>query len=160
MLRAGGVVLGYAAVVAVLLAASRAGVAAAVLGVALWLWLRRDRLDAALLALVAVVPGGLVAAWAFTRPALVDDALPRADRVADGAWFGLLLIAGGALVAFGAASLRPLEPKRRVLLGRVLAGLAAAGVGAAAIVLLLNAGRIADEFGARRSRTIPDGSRA
>ena len=35
----GCVVLGYAAVVAILLAASRAGVAAAVLGLALWLWL-------------------------------------------------------------------------------------------------------------------------
>ena len=108
---------------------------------------RRDRVEAALLALVAVVPGGLVAAWAFTRPALVDDALPRADRVADGAWFGLLLVAGGALAAFGAVSLRPLEPKRRAQFGRVLGGLAVAGVAVAAIAVLLNAGRIADEFG-------------
>ncbi len=154
-LRAVGVVLGYAAVVAVLLAASRAGVAAAVLGVALWLWLRRDRVEAALLALVAVVPGGLVAAWAFTRPALVDDALPRADRVADGAWFGLLLLAGGALAAFGAVSLRPLEPKRRALFGRVLGGLAVAGVAVAAIAVLVNAGRIADEFGGAEVKNDP-----
>jgi len=146
-LRAVGVVLGYAAAVAVLLAASRAGVGAAVLGVALWLWLRRDRVEAALLALVAGVPGGLVAAWAFTQPALVEDGFPRADRVADGAWFGLLLLAGGALAAFGAVSIRPLEPKRRALLGRVLGGLAVAGVAAAAIIVLLNAGRIADDFG-------------
>ena len=85
--------LAYAATVAVLLAASRAGVAAAVLGVALWLWLGRDRVGAALLALAAVLPGAAVAAWAFSRPALVDDGYPRADRVADGAWFGLLLLA-------------------------------------------------------------------
>ena len=156
VLRGGGVVLGYAAVVAVLLAASRAGVGAAVLGVALWLWLRRDRVDAALLALVAVVPGGLVAAWAFTRPALVEDALPRADRVADGAWFGLLLLAGGALAAFGAVSLRPLEPKRRELVGRVLSGLAVAGVAVAVIVVLLNAGRIADDFGGAEVRNDPN----
>jgi tetratricopeptide (TPR) repeat protein len=155
-LRAGGVVLGYAAVVAALLAASRAGVGAAVLGVALWLWLRRDRVDAALLALVAVVPGGLVAAWAFTRPALVDDALPRADRVADGAWFGLLLLAGGALAAFGALSLPTLEPKRKELVGRVLGGLAVAGVAVAAIVVLLNAGRIADDFGGAEVRNDPN----
>jgi tetratricopeptide (TPR) repeat protein len=155
-LRASGVVLGYAAVVAVLLAASRAGVGAAVLGVALWLWLRRDRVDAALLALVAVVPGGLVAAWAFTRSALVDDALPRADRVADGAWFGLLLLAGGALAAFGALSLPTLEPKRKELVGRVLGGLAVAGVAVAAIVVLLNAGRIADDFGGAEVRNDPN----
>jgi hypothetical protein len=146
-LRAGGAVLGYAAIVAVLLAASRAGVAAAVFGLALWLWLRRDRVESALLALVAGVPGGLVAAWAFTRPALVEDALPRADRVADGAWFGLLLLAGGVLAAFGAVSLRPLGPERQALLGRVLGVLAVVGVTAAAVALLLNAGRIADEFG-------------
>jgi tetratricopeptide (TPR) repeat protein len=156
VLRAGGVVLGYAAAVAVLLAASRAGVGAAVLGVALWLWLRRDRVDAALLALVAVVPGGLVAAWAFTRPALVEDALPRADRVADGAWFGLLLLAGGALTAFAAIALRPLEPKRREFFGRVLGGLAVAAVAVAAIVVLLNAGRIADDFGGAEVRNDPN----
>ena len=58
--RVGGVVLGYAAIVAVLLAASRAGVAAAVLGVGLWLWLRRDRVEAcAARARGRVVPGGL-----------------------------------------------------------------------------------------------------
>jgi len=70
---AGGAMLAYAATVAVLLAASRAGVAAAVLGVALWLWLCRDRVEAALLALAAVLPAAAVAAWAFSRPALVDD---------------------------------------------------------------------------------------
>ena len=91
---AGGAMLAYAATVAVLLAASRAGVAAAVLGVALWLWLGRDRVGAALLTLAAALPGGAVAAWAFSRPALVDDGYPRADRVADGAWFGVLLLAG------------------------------------------------------------------
>jgi tetratricopeptide (TPR) repeat protein len=145
-LRAAGAALAYAAVVAVLLAASRAGVAAAVLGVALWLWLRRDRVESALLALSALVPGCLVAAWAFTRPALVEDALPRAERVADGAWFGLLLVAGGALAALAAVSLRPLGPERRALLGRVLVSLAVVGAAAAALALVFNAGRIADEF--------------
>ena len=109
--RAGGAALAYAAVVAVLLAASRAGVAAAVIGIVLWLWLRRDRVEAALLALVATVPAAAVAGWAFTRPALVEDGRPHADRVADGAWFGLLLLVGAALVALGARELgrRPLR---------------------------------------------------
>ena len=146
-IRAGGAVLGSAAIVALLLTASRAGVAGALLGMALWLWLRPDRVESALLALAALVPGGLVAAWAFTRPALVEDGLPRADRVADGAWFGLLLLAGGALAAAGALSLRPLAPELRAVLSRALRVLAVVGVAAAAIALLLNAGRIADEFG-------------
>ena len=127
---AGGAMLAYAATVAVLLAASRAGVAAAVLGVALWLWLGRDRVGAALLALAAVLPAAAVAAWAFSRPALVDDGYPRADRVADGAWFGVLLLAGAGLVALAALELRrrPLAPAARRTIGRALAGLAVVGV--------------------------------
>ncbi|HEY8104122.1 MAG TPA: O-antigen ligase family protein [Gaiellaceae bacterium] len=145
-LRACGAVLAYAAVVAVLLAASRAGVAAAVLGVAFWLWLRRDRVESALLALVAAVPGGLVAAWAFTRPALIDDGLPRAERVSDGAWFGLLLLAGAALAAAAALWLPPLATERRALVGRLLTVLAVIGVAAATVAIGFSAGRIADEF--------------
>ena len=146
--RAGGAVLGYAAVVAVLLAASRAGVAAAVLGLALWLWLRRDRVEAALLALVAVVPGAAVAGWAFTRPALVEDGRPHADRVADGAWFGLLLLAGAALVALGARELsrRPLSSAGRRRAARSLRRLAVAAAVLTAAGLAANAGRIADGF--------------
>ena len=87
--RAGGAMLAYAAIVAVLLAASRAGVAAAVLGVALWLWLgARAGRGGAARARGGPCPAVAVAAWAFSRPALVEDGQPRADRVADGAWFG------------------------------------------------------------------------
>ncbi|HEX4931010.1 MAG TPA: O-antigen ligase family protein [Gaiellaceae bacterium] len=145
---AGGTALAYAATVAVFLAASRAGVAAALIGVVLWLWLGRDRVPAALLALAAALPAAAVAAWAFSRPALVDDAYPRADRVADGAWFGLLLLAGAVLVAFAALELRrrPLPPDARRATGRLLAWLALAGVLAVAVVAVANAGRIADEF--------------
>jgi tetratricopeptide (TPR) repeat protein len=145
---AGGTMLAYAATVAVLLAASRAGVAAAVIGIALWLWLGRDRLPAALLALAAALPAAAVAAWAFSRPALVEDAYPRADRVADGAWFGLLLLAGAVLVAFAALEVRrrPLAPAARRTAGRVLVGLSLAAVLAVAVIAVANAGRIADEF--------------
>src|SRR5215210_8872793 len=58
-------VLAFAAVVAILLAASRAGVAAGVLGVLLWLRLRSDRVAAVLLALVATVPALAVGGWAY-----------------------------------------------------------------------------------------------
>jgi tetratricopeptide (TPR) repeat protein len=145
---AGGAMLAYAATVAVLLAASRAGVAAAVLGVALWLWLCRDRVEAALLALAAVLPAAALGAWAFSRPALVDDGYPRADRVADGAWFGVLLLAGACLVAFAALELRrrPLATAARRNVGRALAGLAVTAMLVAAVAAIANAGRVADEF--------------
>ena len=146
--RAGGAVLAYASIVAVLLTASRAGVAAAVVGVALWLWLRRERVEAALLAVAASVPAIVVAAWAFSRPALVEDGQPRADRVADGAWFGLLLLAGGAVVALLALQLerRPLQPAQRRTAGRVLVVLAAVFVLAGGIAVAAGAGGVADEF--------------
>ena len=146
--RAGGAALGYAAIVAVLLAASRAGVAAAVLGIVLWLWLRRDRVEAALLVLVATVPAAAVAGWAFTRPALVEDGGVHSARVADGAWFGLLLLGGGALVAFAARELgrRPLQPASRQRVALLLRGLAIGVALVTVAVLAANAGRVADEF--------------
>jgi tetratricopeptide (TPR) repeat protein len=155
--RALGAVLAYTAVIAILLAASRAGVAAAVLGLALWLWLRRDRVEAALLALLAVLPGVLVAGWAFTRPALVDDGAARADRISDGAWFGLLVLAGGALVAVGARELarRPLSPELRRRVARVLRYAAVAGAVVGVIGLAAGAGRIADEFRGEEVRNDP-----
>jgi tetratricopeptide (TPR) repeat protein len=146
--RLGGAALAYSAIVAVLLTASRAGVAAAVLGVGLWLWLRRDRVEGALLAAAVSIPAAGVAAWAFTRPALVDDGQPHADRVADGAWFGIILVAGAALVALVAFGLarRPLGPSARRTAGRALAGLAIAAVLVSGVALVANAGRVADEF--------------
>ena len=118
------------------------------LGVALWLWLGRDRLGAALLALAAMVPGAAVAAWAFSRPALVDDGYPRADRVADGAWLGVLLLAGALVVALAALELarRALAPATRRVVGRTLAGLAAVALLAVTVAAIANAGRITDEF--------------
>ena len=146
--RAGCAALAYAAIVAVLLAASRAGVAAAVVGIVLWLWLRRDRVEAALLVLVATVPAAAVAGWAFTRPALVEDGASHADRVADGAWFGLLVLAGAGLVALGTRELgrRPLPRARRQRVAGLLRGLAIAVALVTVVGLVANAGRIADEF--------------
>ena len=155
--RMGCAVLAYGAVVAVFLAASRAGVAAAVLGTVLWLWLRRDRVEAALLTLVAIVPAAAVAGWAFTRPALVDDGASHADRAANGAWFGLLLVVGGALVAAGAREVarRPLAPARRRRVARLLRGFAFAVAFVTVVGLVANAGRIADEFRGEEVRNDP-----
>jgi tetratricopeptide (TPR) repeat protein len=155
---AGGAILAYSAGVAVLLAASRAGVAAAVLGVAFLLWLWRDRVHGALLALAALIPAAALAAWAFSRPALVDDGYPRADRVADGAWFGLLLLAGACVVALAALELRrrPLSPDARRIAARALAGLAIVAVVVAAVGAVAHAGRIADEFRGGEVTNSPD----
>ena len=107
-----------------------------------------DRVEAALLAATVSIPAVGVAAWAFTRPALVEDGQPRADRVADGAWFGVILIAGAALVGLITVQLarRPLEQAARRTAGRVLAGLAIAATLVCGVALAAGAGRVADEF--------------
>jgi hypothetical protein len=95
--RPGGVLLVYAAVLAIMLTQSRSGVVAAVAVVALWLWLAPERVEGALLGGLAAAPALAVAAWAFTRPALVEDGASRADRVSDGRVFALLALAGAAV---------------------------------------------------------------
>ncbi len=74
----------------------------------------------------------IVAGWAFTRPALVEDAAARADRVADGAVFGILALLGAAVVTALCVLLvrRPLTPERRPRVARAL--VAAAAIAAAA----------------------------
>ena len=130
-LRAGGAVLAYAAVIAILLSGSRAGVGAAVAGVLLWLWLERARTERALLALSTAVPALAVAGWAFTRPGLVEDGQEYADRLANGLVFALLFLLGAGLVVVAARWLERLRlaPSVRLQLGRALA------VGAVAALL-------------------------
>ncbi len=128
--RLAGVLLGYAAAVATLLAVSRAGLLGGIAGVALWLLLSENRVERSLLALAAVVPAIAVSAWAFTRPALVEDGQTYADRVADGAWFALLLVVGGAVAAVVAGRLFRLRlaPASRRRTARLLVLCAAAAV--------------------------------
>jgi len=130
-LRAGGAVLAYAAVIAILLSGSRAGVGAAILGVLLWLALERSRTERALLVLATTVPALVVAGWAFTRPALVEDGQEYADRLADGAVFALLVLLGATVVVAAAQRLARIElrPAARRRLGQGLA------VGAVAAIL-------------------------
>ncbi|MCP9484426.1 MAG: O-antigen ligase family protein [Gaiellaceae bacterium MAG52_C11] len=144
-IRCAGVALAYAAVVATLLAVSRAGLLGAIVAVALWLLLSdapdsEDRIERSLLALAPVVPAVAVSTWAFTRPALVEDGQAYADRVADGAWLGFLLAAGAVAAVVAAARLstvRLTQPARRTT-GRLLAlGAVAAVVLVAAAVALV-----------------------
>ena len=100
--RLAGALLTYAGTVAILLTQSRAGVVAGAVVVALWLVLSDERLQDALRACLFAGPGLLVGGWAFTRPALVEDGALRADRVADGHWFAVVVVAGALVVSVAA----------------------------------------------------------
>jgi hypothetical protein len=132
-----GALLAYVATLALLLTISRAGLVAGVGVAVLWLLLSRERVEGGLLLVGAGVPAVLVAAWAFTRPALVEDGAERSDRVADGAVFGVLAIVGACVVAVlvALAVRRGLDPGLRRRAGQGL--LAAAGVATAIGVVAL-----------------------
>lgn len=137
--RPGGVLLVYAAVLAILLTQSRSGVVVALAVVALWLWLAPDRVEGALAGGLAAAPALAVAAWAFTRPALVEDGASRADRVSDGRVFALLALAGAAAALTLALRLpvaRLVATRRREVV-RALAG------GAALVVVVGAVGLVA-----------------
>jgi hypothetical protein len=112
---------------------------AAVAVTVLWLVLSSERVEGGLLLVAGAAPAALVAGWAFTRPALVEDGAERSDRVADGAVFGLLALAGAgvvaALVLLGVR--RGLEDGLRRHAGRALLAVAAivAVVGLVAVVI-------------------------
>jgi hypothetical protein len=95
-----GIVLVFAATVAILLAYSRGGIVLAILGAALWLAFDRRRLEAlTALALgggVGVAAGGL----AFLLHGVSDDQQSHATRVHDG-WVFLALLVAGKLVVLG-----------------------------------------------------------
>jgi hypothetical protein len=92
---------------------------------------------------------GLIALWAFSRPALTDDAQPYADRVNDGAWFGVIGAVGAAVVV-GAAWLlagRSVDERARLVWTRRLGAIAGVvALAALALVLALRGGKILDEF--------------
>ena len=98
-LRLGGALLSYGGALAVLLTQSRAGVVGALAVIALWLLLSRERLADALRIVIAAGPALVVGGWAFTRDALVEDGVLRADRVSDGRVFAVLALVGALVVA-------------------------------------------------------------
>jgi O-Antigen ligase/TPR repeat len=108
LLRGTGLLLSYGGALAILLTQSRAGVVGAVAVVVLWLVTSRERLADALRVAVSVGPALVVGGWAFTRPALVEDGVLRADRVSDGRVFAVLTLVLGAAVALAAWKL-PVE---------------------------------------------------
>jgi O-antigen ligase len=134
-----GAVLVYVATLALLLTLSRAGVVVGVGVLALWLLVGQERVRSGLLLVAAAGPAALVGAWAFTRPALTEDGALRADRIDDGLAFGVLALAGAAVVAvLVAVSMgRSLEARtsRRVGYGLIVLAVAVVlGAGGAASV--------------------------
>jgi O-antigen ligase len=110
-IRVAGALLGYAAVLALLLTQSRSGLVAGVVVLVLWLALSDSRVEDGLRLVLFAVPAIVVGAWAFTRPALVEVEAVRADRVADGRVFALLAVMGAAVAV---ASLWLLPVRRLV----------------------------------------------
>jgi O-Antigen ligase len=158
--RVAGALLIYVATLALLLTLSRAGLVVGVSVVVLWVALVSERVPSGLLLAASAGPATILAGWAFTRPALTEDLQPRADRVSDGAVFGIAALVGAALVAaivaFGLR--RSLSEHARGRLGRWLV--------VTAVVLLVAAGAAAsvaaaDSFSSERdcSEVVNDPSR-
>jgi len=122
--RPAGALLLYVATLVVLLTQSRAGLLAGIAVVAVSLWLSESTIETALFAVLAMAPAVLVAGWAFTRPALVEDGGARADRVSDGALLGAGIVAGAVvvLVLVAVVPVAGLVARRRREVVRVLVG--------------------------------------
>lgn len=148
-LRAFGAVLFYLAVVAVLLTSSRTGVVVGGLAAVAWLALTRERLEGLAVTALAGAPALGVAGFAFTRGGL-SSFESHSARVRDGAWFGLLLALGGALVFAAALRLArreqsdPLASGHRQTLARGLGAAVAAAVVVALAGFTISAGGPSD----------------
>ncbi len=91
----------------------------------------------------------LVAIWALSRPAITDDLQPYAARVNDGAWLGVFLSVGAAIVftaAYAAARVEVPVERRRTYALRAGGVLAVGAATALAAVLVHSGGTILDEF--------------
>jgi tetratricopeptide (TPR) repeat protein len=153
LLRATGVVLLYAAGIALVLTYSRAGIVVAAAGICLWLWLTRDRFEGLAMLVAAGVPAVCVVAWASTQPGIVDHLQTSATRERAGGWFALALVLGVA-AALGLSHYAAREgdrlsadARRRWAL-RLGGALAVVGVGVviAATVAIGGPGEWLDEF--------------
>jgi len=140
--RPAGAMLLYTATLVILLTQSRAGLVAGLAVVALALRLSENRVEAALFALLAMGPAAIVAGWAFTRPALVEDGGAHADRVSGGAVFGLLMVVGTitVLVLVARVPVSRLVATRRQEVVRGLLGAAAIAVAVGLLGLVLSVG--------------------
>jgi hypothetical protein len=142
--RAGGVLLVYAWVLAILLAFSRGGVLVAVVVVAVWLAAESRRLESLAALALGGIPAVVVAGIAFGLDGITEDGQSAAVRAHDGRVFGIVLLIVAAVVVAGTRV--RIAPARRRAAGRALAVVAGAAVVAAVVGLALNADRFWDDF--------------
>jgi O-antigen ligase len=110
-----GVLLAYAAAVALLLTYSRGGLVTAVLVVAAWFVLDEERLESARTLLAAAVPAAAVVGIAFALPGVTGDGEPSHVRWRDGLIFGVLLLAGAVAAALLRRVPLPRVPRRALI---------------------------------------------
>src|SRR5262245_22681527 len=136
VVRAGAVVGLYALLIALVLTYSRGGLLTAVVALALWFALTRERFESLAAIVAGGVPAALVSGVALLLPGIADDGQSHSVRVHDGSSFGLvfLLGAGGAFAAAYFLHYRPGAERERLLL-RVAAGLAIVCVAAAIVAV-------------------------
>jgi hypothetical protein len=142
VVRVAGGLLVYVATLSLLLTLSRVGVLAGLAVVVLWLALSGERVEGGLLLVASATPAALVAGWAFTRPALVEDVALRSDRVEDGAVLGVLALVGAGVVALLVAVLgrRALDEETRTRVGQGLVAVVAIGAAVALVGLVIAVG--------------------
>jgi hypothetical protein len=149
--RVAGVLHVYVALVAVVLTFSRFGIILAVLGAVAWIWLDRDRLDSLVAVLVAAPVAAVVAGDALLLPGIADDHQSQHARIHDGWIFGLLFLAGAAVVVELGRRLLAREgnvaSRRRLALGALAVGVALCA--AALLALVVRAGGPTDFVRAR-----------
>ncbi|HKB19543.1 MAG TPA: O-antigen ligase family protein [Gaiellaceae bacterium] len=136
VVRAAAVVGLYALLIALVLTYSRGGLLTALVALALWFALTRERFESLAAIVAGGVPAALVSGVALLLPGIADDGQSHSVRVHDGSSFGLvfLLGAGGAFAAAYFLHYRPGAERERLLL-RVAAGLAIVCVAAAIVAV-------------------------
>ena len=132
--RVEGALLAYAALVALLLTYSRGGLLTAVLLVAAWFALDRERVEGARTLLAGAVPAAAVVGLAFALPGVTGDGQSLHVRWRDGLIFGALLAIGAV-----ATVLLRRVPLPRVS-RRVVVTAAVVGVAALCVVVVVKGG--------------------
>ena len=129
VVRGGSVVGLYALLIALVLTYSRGGVLTAIVALACWFALTRERFESLAALVVGGLPAAVVCGIALSLPGIAQDGQTHSVRVHDGVTFALvfLLGVGAAFAAAFFVHYRP-GPERERLLLRVAAGIALACV--------------------------------
>ncbi|WP_411278219.1 O-antigen ligase family protein [Gaiella sp.] len=123
--RPAGALLLYVATVVILLTQSRAGVITGLAVLALVLALTTNRIEAALFGMISCGSGLLVAGWALTQSALVEDGVASPDRASSGTMFGVLTLLGAVVVivaVYKVPVVRLVDTRRRAVMRGLLGG--------------------------------------